>query len=128
VLCEGDALDTHDTGNPSTGSAQAFTFGYLVGVMDAATGLLYVGNGQYYDPETGRFLTRDAKSNNTNPYVPWNPIGAIIGPLGLISLFYNRKNKGSKAGTLLVLVLVVVTVSMILAACGGGGSNNQQQS
>ena len=31
--------------------------------MDAATGLLYVGNGQYYDPATGRFLThgREAK-------------------------------------------------------------------
>ena len=34
--------------------------------MDAATGLIYVGNGQYYDPETGRFLTRDAKPNKIN--------------------------------------------------------------
>ena len=35
----GNTLDTYGTGN--------FTFGYFGGVMDAATGLLYVGNGQY---------------------------------------------------------------------------------
>jgi len=60
----GDTLEVNGTGN--------FTYGYFGGVMDAATGLIYVGNGQYYDPETGRFLTRDAKtpSGNTNPYVP----------------------------------------------------------
>ena len=33
-------------------------------VLDVTTGLLYVGNGQYYDPNTGRFLSRDAKPNN----------------------------------------------------------------
>lgn len=53
----GDTLDAYGTGN--------FTFGYFGGVIDAATGFLYVGNGQYYDPETGRFLNRDAKLNNT---------------------------------------------------------------
>jgi hypothetical protein len=36
----GDTLETYGTGN--------FAFGYYGGVMDAATGLLYVGNGQYY--------------------------------------------------------------------------------
>ena len=74
----GDVLDTYGTGN--------FTFGYFGGVIDAATGLLYVGNGQYYDPTTGRFLTREAKPNNTNPYVPWDPTGAIIGPLRVMAL------------------------------------------
>jgi multisubunit Na+/H+ antiporter MnhG subunit len=44
--------------------------------------------------------------------VPWNPIGAIIGPLGLISLFYTRKKKGSQAGTLLVLLVVLGSVGM----------------
>jgi hypothetical protein len=34
-----DSLELHGTDN--------FTFGYFDGVMDAATGLLYVGNGQY---------------------------------------------------------------------------------
>ena len=105
----GDALDTYGTGN--------FTFGYFGGVMDAATGLLYVGNGQYYDPATGRFLTRDAKPNNTNPYVPWDPTGAIIGPLGVMALFFTRRKKGSKWGTLFVLLLVIGSVSMTLAAC-----------
>jgi len=36
----GDTLETYGTGN--------LAFGYYGGVMDAATGLLYVGNGQYY--------------------------------------------------------------------------------
>jgi len=35
----GDTLETYGTGN--------LAFGYYGGVMDAATGLLYVGNGQY---------------------------------------------------------------------------------
>lgn len=61
------------------------TFG---GVVDAATGLLYVGNGQYYDPETGRFLNRNAKPEQNNPYIPWggNPSSALIAPLALLVL------------------------------------------
>jgi hypothetical protein len=35
----GDTLETHGTGR--------FTQGYFGGIMDAATGLIYVGNGQY---------------------------------------------------------------------------------
>ena len=106
----GDTLDTYGTGN--------FSFGYLGGVLDATTGLLYVGNGQYYDPATGRFLTRNVNLNSTNPYTPWNPIGAVVGPLGLLSLFYSRKKKGGKGGMFLVLLLVIMTVGMTLSACG----------
>jgi len=105
----GDSLEYAGTGN--------FTFGYFGGLMDSATGLLYVGNGQYYDPATGRFLTRDVNPNSTNPYVPWNPIGAIIGPLGLVSIFYSHRKKGSKGGMLSVLLLLVVTVGITLSAC-----------
>jgi len=79
----GDALDTYGTGN--------FAFGYLGGILDSATGLLYVGNGQYYDPITGRFFTRDAKPNNSNPYVPSDPTGALLGPLGLLALVYRPR-------------------------------------
>ena len=113
----GDTLELNGTGS--------FAFGYFGGVMDAATGLIYVGNGQYYDPQTGRFLTRDAKPNNSNPYVPLDPSGAIIAPLGIIALFAGRKKKGSKLGTFLVLLLVLGSVGMTLAACGGGGSTQQ---
>jgi RHS repeat-associated protein len=45
------------------------TWGYFGGQMDAATGLIYAGSGQYYDPATGRFLTR--QPGRINPYVPW---------------------------------------------------------
>ncbi len=105
----GDTLETYGTGN--------FTYGYFGGVMDAATGLLYVGNGQYYDPATGRFLTRGVNPNSTNPYTPWNPIGAVVGPLGLLSMFYSRKKKGGKDGMFLVLLLMIVTVGITLSAC-----------
>ena len=107
----GDTLDTFGAGG--------FTFGYLGGVLDATTGLLYVGNGQYYDPATGRFLTRDVYPNSPNPYVPRNPLGTILGPLAVVSLFYTRRKKGSKAGTFLVLVLALGSVGMTLAGCGG---------
>ncbi|GAB4466914.1 MAG: hypothetical protein Kow0070_30070 [Anaerolineales bacterium] len=106
----GDTLNTFGTGN--------FSFGYLGGVLDATTGLIYVGNGQYYDPSTGRFLTWDVYPNSAHPYVPWNPIGAIVGPLGLIALVFGRRKKGSKAGTFLVLVLGVGSVGITLAGCG----------
>ncbi len=117
----GDTLELNGTGN--------FTFGYLGGVLDATTGLMYVGNGRYYDSETGRFLTRNVNPDSTNPYVPWNPIGAILGPLGLITLVFSRKKKGSKTGMFLVLLVVLGSVGMTLAACGPAptpspGSNN----
>ncbi|MBI2330606.1 MAG: hypothetical protein HYU84_00220, partial [Chloroflexi bacterium] len=67
----GDTLDASGTGN--------LTFGYFGGLMDATTGLLYVGDGQYYDPSTGRFLTRNAKPNQSNPYLPFDPTGAMFG-------------------------------------------------
>jgi len=106
----GDTLDTFGSGN--------FTFGYLGGVLDAATGLLYVGNGQYYDPSTGRFLTRDVYPNSPNPYVPWNPVGAILAPLAVLSLFYGRKKKHGNYDTLFVIVLLGLSMGIGLAACG----------
>jgi hypothetical protein len=85
--------------------------------MDAATGLLYVGDGQYYDPATGRFLTRDAKPNNSNPYVPWNPIGTIFAPLAVLSLLYGRKRRRSKWDILVIIVLLGITTGIGIAAC-----------
>ncbi|MBN2116319.1 MAG: hypothetical protein JW730_07105 [Anaerolineales bacterium] len=105
----GDTLDTYGTGN--------FTFGYFGGVMDAATGLLYVGDGQYYDPATGRFLTRDAKPNNSNPYVPWDPTGAILGPLAAMALFFGKRKKASKWDLMIILLVLGLSVGLSLSAC-----------
>ncbi len=44
----GETLEQQGTGT--------FAWGYFGGLMDSATGLLYVGGGQYYDPRTGRAL------------------------------------------------------------------------
>jgi RHS repeat-associated protein len=106
----GNSLEYTGTGN--------FTFGYFGGVMDAATGLLYVGNGQYYDPATGRFLTRDVNPNSTNPYVPWgNPTGAILGPLALLGLIYGRKRKKNGFDYFVIILFVALGVGMGLSAC-----------
>ncbi len=107
----GETLQSSGTGN--------FTYGYLGGVMDTSTGLLYVGNGQYYDPTTGRFLSRNAKPDQTNPYVPWggNPTGALFAPLALLSLLYSRKKKRGTLDTIIILVVLGVVLGMSLTAC-----------
>jgi len=114
VLREGDALSVSGEGN--------FAYGYFGGVMDTATGLLYVGNGQYYDPSTGRFLNRSVNPDSANPYVPWSgePTGALIGPLVLLAMVYSRKKRRGKLDTLIVLLVLCVGIGMSLTACGPG--------
>jgi len=96
------------------------TAGYLGGMLDAATGLIYIGNGQYYDPATGRFLTRDANPSQTNPYVPWksDPAGAMLAPLALLAMVYGRKKKRGKWDQLVILLVLCGTVGISLSACG----------
>ena len=98
VLRKGDTLEVYGSGS--------FTQGYFGGVMDAATGLIYVGNGQYYDPETGRFLTRDARPNQNNPYTPVDPTGAMLAPLALLALVFDRKKSRGKRDTLVILLVL----------------------
>jgi hypothetical protein len=85
--------------------------------MDAATGLLYIGNEQYYDPATGRFLTRDVKPNSSNPYVPWDPTVAILGPLAAMALFFGRKRKRGKWDILIIIVLLGISTGIGVIAC-----------
>ena len=70
-----------------TGDGEA-AWDYLGSALDAATGLIYASNGQYYDPATGRFLSRRVNPGAPNPYVPMqgNPTGIIGGPLVLLAL------------------------------------------
>jgi RHS repeat-associated protein len=115
----GDTLSVNGTGN--------FTWGYYGGIMDTATGLLYVGNGQYYDPSTGRFLNRNARPDQANPYLPWkqDPASALMAPLALLALIYCRKKgKRSKWDNLIFLLVLALAVSTSLVACG---NNDQQQ-
>lgn len=87
--------------------------------MDAATGLMYVGNGQYYDPATGRFLTRDALPGSTNPYAPWgvNPLGLLLGAGIVVGLYRRKHGKFSKYGNLALFFVFILTTNMILTAC-----------
>jgi RHS repeat-associated protein len=107
----GDTLEVHGTGN--------FSFGYFGGIMDTATGLLYVGNGQYYDPQTGRFLNRNTKPEQNNPYVPWggNPSSALIGPLGLLALVYSRKKKRSRWDNIVIAAVLCLAMGGSLVGC-----------
>ena len=95
-------------------------YGYLGGIMDVATGLIYVGNGQYYDPTTGRFLTRGVNPDQTNPYVPWqgDPTSLLISPLALLALVYTGKRKRSKLDVFVALIVVCGVLSLSLAGCG----------
>ena len=108
----GDMLRSSGTGN--------FTYGYLGGLMDTSTGLLYMGSGQYYDPTTGRFQSRNEKPDQTNPYVPWggNPTGALFTPLALLSLVYSRRKKRGTLDTIIVLVVVGIALGLGVSACG----------
>ena len=87
--------------------------------MDSAIGLLYMGNGNYYDPATGRFLNRNANPNGTNPYMPWGgePSAAFMAPLALLSLFYSRRKKRGTLDTIIILLVLGVSLSMGLTAC-----------
>ncbi len=92
--------------------------------MDTATGLIYVGNGQYYDPQTGRFLNRNVNPNSTNSYVPWggNPTGALVAPLFLLAMIYSRKKKRGKIDMFIILLVLCLGVSVSLVACGPDGT------
>lgn len=110
----GELLEQHGGGD--------LTWGYFGGLLDAATGLIYVGEGQYYDPETGRFLS--PIGGRRNPYVPaspGDPLGALLGPVALVALLARRRRKEKQDGWWMGLVLVlVVGVSVGLTACGSG--------
>ncbi len=110
MLRESDTLEASGTGNVS--------IGYLGGLMDTATGLLYVGNGQYYDLTTGRFLNRNANPNGINPYVPWGgePSAAFMAPLALLSLLYSRRKKRGTLDTIVILLVLGVALSLGLTA------------
>lgn len=94
-----------------------FVFGYFGGLLDSATGLMYVGDGQYYDPATGRFLTRGVNPNSPNPYVPLNPMGAVLGPLGWVMLAYRSKQNKRRKSTAWMVFILVLAMSMFLAGC-----------
>ena len=114
----GDTLEIHGTGNFSLGYLSGITHGAgRQGSVDTATGLLYVGSGQYYDPSTGRFLTREAKADQTNPYVPWEPSTSLIAPLALLMLIFGRKKKRGKWDGLIIALVMVAAGGMSLTAC-----------
>jgi RHS repeat-associated protein len=112
----GEVLKQAGTGN--------FTWGYFGGLMDAATGLLYVGGGQYYDPASGRFLT--PANRNGNPYLPGriDPTAGLLGSATLLALVFRRRRKPGKYDTLVVTLVLAFGLGIGLAGCGGGGGTS----
>lgn len=106
----GELLELHGDGD--------FSWGYLGGLLDAATGLIYVGGGQYYDPVTGRFLTRGVYPGSPNPYIPWrgDPLGMIAGPLALLALV-RGKRKASRIDQFLALGVILLALGATVAGC-----------
>ena len=105
----GDTLEVYGSG--------MLNLGYMGGVYDAGTGLIYMGNGQYYDPSTGRFLTRGANADQSDPYVPWgsDPSGMLITPLLILGLVFGRKKNRNKFDKLIISLIMVSTLGAILA-------------
>ncbi|MBI9051626.1 MAG: hypothetical protein JEZ00_19540 [Anaerolineaceae bacterium] len=102
----GDTMEVYGSG--------MLNLGYLGGVYDAGTGLIYMGNGQYYDPSTGRFLTRGAQPDQSNPYTPWSsdPAGMLIGPFGLIALLFAKKKKHTKLDAFIVVLILFALMGL----------------
>ncbi len=103
----GEVLEQQGSGN--------LTWGYFGGLLDAATGLIYVGNGQYYDPKTGRFLSPAGKGQN--PYLPTSrpdPLSAALGSVALVAVLAGRRRKGKDRwnGWLLLTLVVLMGVGM----------------
>ena len=111
MLREGDTMEVYGSG--------LLNLGYMGGVYDAGTGLIYMGNGQYYDPSTGRFLTRGAQQDQSNPYTPWNsdPAGMLIAPLALLALVFGRKKTRTKFDQFVILFVIVLSVGLSVSAC-----------
>ena len=95
---QGDVLEYYGSGG--------IDFGYLGGMYDDTTGLIYLGGGQYYDPVTGRMLTRGA--GQSNPYKPgaFDPAGVMVAPLAVLGLVLRRKKKRGKWDTFIALLVV----------------------
>ena len=107
----GDTLEIYGSG--------MLNLGYLGGVYDAGTGLIYMGNGQYYDPSTGRFLTRGAKPEQSNPYTPWNsdPAGMLITPILLLALIYGHKKNKTRFDQFAIVLVFIISVGFSVTAC-----------
>ena len=110
----GDTLEIYGSG--------MLNLGYLGGVYDAGTGLIYMGNGQYYDPSTGRFLTRGAKPEQSNPYTPWNsdPAGMLVAPLALLVMIFGYKKNKTKFDQFIILLVIAVSLGLSVSACNPG--------
>ncbi|MBI9051630.1 MAG: hypothetical protein JEZ00_19560 [Anaerolineaceae bacterium] len=108
----GDTMEIYGSG--------MLNLGYLGGVYDPETGLIYMGNGQYYDPSTGRFLTRGVNGNQMNPYTPWNtdPAGMLLAPIALIFMMFGKKKKKNKIEEIVHYTFLIITLICVVLLLG----------
>jgi hypothetical protein len=88
-------------------------------VYDENTGLIYLGGGQYYDPVTGRMLTRGA--GQSNPYKPgaFDPAGMMVAPFALLGLIFGRKKTRTKFDQFIILFVIVLSIGLSVMIFGG---------
>ncbi|MBI9052079.1 MAG: hypothetical protein JEZ00_21875 [Anaerolineaceae bacterium] len=109
----GDTMEVYGSG--------MLNLGYLGGVYDAGTGLIYMGNGQYYDPSTGRFLTR-GMADGTRPFGS-DPVSMLITPLVVLGLIFGRKKKHFKNDQLIIMMFIGLSISLAVFTVGDFISN-----
>lgn len=67
-------------------------------------------------------MTRGVNPKSPNPYVPWNPIGMLLGPLALISVSYTKKK--IKRPLWMVMAILSLTLMSCFYINGCDGWNN----
>lgn len=92
------------------------TYGHFGEMLDAVTGLLYVGNGQYYAPATGRFLAggipeqrQSLRAVESDWRDRWSAGGYLLPFIGIRPRFCLHKD-----GSLLILLMLCHAVFFFL--------------
>ena len=101
----GDTLEIYGSGD--------MYLGYLGEVYDAGTGLIYMGNGVYYDPETGRFINHIGNTEQSilNSALSSDPTAMLIAPMTLLLLLFRRRKTRNKFEN--ILMILFMTISLI---------------
>src|SRR5690606_34921673 len=59
-----------------------------------------------------------------NPYLPFDPTGALFAPLGLLGLIYGRKKRKNKFDYFVIVIFLTLGVGLGLTACGDPPAGN----
>jgi hypothetical protein len=92
-------------------------YGFLAWQRDGGLGLLY-GNGVYYDPVTGRYLSVSGQGNPYLPYGIFDPSVMFVAPLAFWSAALGGRRRRRRRWWRWVVLGVVIGGVGLLVGCG----------